>query len=98
MFQDWHLFLVVMLCVVVDVVILTVASSINSARLKPVATRDIRHGTSEVDVGIISVMKCVILRIYRRKGSHWSTQCICVLPVGDSFGLECCLVTRPLFR
>ena len=45
---------------VVDVVILTIASSINSARLKPVETRDVRHGT-EVDVGIISVMKCVIL-------------------------------------
>ena len=43
-----------MLCVVIDVVILTVASSVNSARLKPVETEDVRHGT-EVDVGIINI-------------------------------------------
>lgn len=49
-FQDWHLFLVVMACVVVDVVILTIASSVSSARLKPVETRDVRHRSTEVDV------------------------------------------------
>lgn len=54
-FKDWHLFLVVMMCVVVDVFILTIASSVNSARLKPIQTRDVRHGTTEVDVGKMSV-------------------------------------------
>ena len=49
------LFLVVMMCVVVDVFILTIASSVNSARLKPIQTRDVRHGTTEVDVGKMSV-------------------------------------------
>ena len=49
-FQDWHLFLLVMLCVVVDVIVLTVVSAVDSARLEPVESDDIRHGT-EVDVG-----------------------------------------------
>ena len=47
--QDWHLLLMVVLCVVVDVLILTVAVSVESARLMPVEMRDVRHGT-EVDV------------------------------------------------
>lgn len=51
-FQDWHLFLIVMMCVVLDVVVLTIATSVSSARLKPVATDDVRHGT-EVDVGFL---------------------------------------------
>ena len=56
-FKDWHLFLVVMMCVVVDIFILTIASSINSARLKPVQTRDVRHGMNEVDVSMTGVPK-----------------------------------------
>ena len=51
-FQDWHLFLIVMLCVIVDIIILTIVSAVNGARLKPVKTLDIRHGT-EVDVGVL---------------------------------------------
>ena len=61
----------------VDVFILTIATSVNSARLKPVQTRDIRHGSTEVDVGIIYTCNMVVLFIYntylsayRRKGSH----------------------------
>ena len=70
-FKDWHLFLVVMLCVVVDVFILIIASSVNSARLKPVNMSDVRHGTTEVDVGIISVPKLYYyLLVCRRKGSR----------------------------
>lgn len=59
------------MCVVVDVFILTIASSVNSARLKPVKMSDVRHGSTEVDVGIISVTKLYYyLLVYRRKGSH----------------------------
>jgi hypothetical protein len=45
------------MCVAVDVFILTIASSVNSARLEPVETRDTRHGRTEVDVGKMSVTK-----------------------------------------
>lgn len=45
------------MCVVVDIFILTIASSVNSARLKPVQTRDLRHGMNEVDVSMTSVPK-----------------------------------------
>ena len=44
-----------MLCVIVDVIILTIVSAVNTARLKPVETSDIRHGT-EVDVGATFVV------------------------------------------
>ena len=51
-FKDWHLFMVVMMCVVLDVIILTITSAVSSARLKPVETDDIRHST-DIDVRIL---------------------------------------------
>ena len=44
-----------MLCIILDVIILTIVSAMNTARLKPVEMSDIRHGT-EVDVGTTFVL------------------------------------------
>lgn len=62
-----------MLCIIVDVIILTIVSAVNTARLKPVMTSDIRHGT-EVDVGAtflyLSQLAIVVLIASRKMESQ----------------------------
>ena len=54
-FLDWHLLMMVMMCVVIDVIILTIATAVDSARLKPTVVEDVRRVT-EIDVRILVLL------------------------------------------